>query len=178
MVVPECPRRGESFFFPSRSGRLGKEGIVPHSVVGPQWLLVYSFVRVRARPRYRTTFETLFTMWTLRFTKLPELPKPEQFHHVSAYKFNTQKLPFFVRKLLACFVSSTCVHGKYRICALYADANSLSLVFDVVRLLTSSTWSMILRPQPGRAPRWMVRQPMLPEQSNTPCRAGGAECLA
>ena len=28
-------RRGESIFFPLRSGRLGKEGIVLHSVVGP-----------------------------------------------------------------------------------------------------------------------------------------------
>ena len=47
---------------------------------------------------------------------------------------------FFVWKLLACFVYSTCVHGNYRICALYTDANSLSLVFDVVRLLRSSIW--------------------------------------
>ena len=33
MVVPWCPPRGESFFFPSRGRRLRKEGIVPHSVV-------------------------------------------------------------------------------------------------------------------------------------------------
>ena len=56
MVVPECPKRGESSFFPLRSRRLGKEGIVPHSVVGPFLFLVYLSVCVRARPRYRATY--------------------------------------------------------------------------------------------------------------------------
>ena len=55
MVVPGCPERGESFFFPFRSWRPGKEGIVPHSVVGLLCFLVYLFVRVRARPRFRAT---------------------------------------------------------------------------------------------------------------------------
>ena len=58
MVVPWCPPRGESFFFPCHSRRLGKEGVVPHSVIGPLWFLVYLFVRVRARPRYRATHWT------------------------------------------------------------------------------------------------------------------------
>ena len=35
MVVPGCPSRRESFFSPLRSRRLGKEGVVPHSVGGP-----------------------------------------------------------------------------------------------------------------------------------------------
>ena len=47
---------------------------------------------------------------------------------------------FFVGKLLACFVRSTRVHGNYRICALHTDANSLSLIFDVVCSLHSSFW--------------------------------------
>ena len=33
LVVPECLERGECIFFPCCSGRLGKERIVPHSVV-------------------------------------------------------------------------------------------------------------------------------------------------
>ena len=49
MVVSGCPSRG-NFFFPLRSRRLGKEGIVPHSVVGPLGFLVRLFVRTRARP--------------------------------------------------------------------------------------------------------------------------------
>ena len=46
---------GENIFFPFCSGRLGEEGIVPHSVVGPLRFLVFLFVCVRARPRNRAT---------------------------------------------------------------------------------------------------------------------------
>ena len=35
MAVSGCPSGRESFFFPLRSRRLGEEGVVPHSVVGP-----------------------------------------------------------------------------------------------------------------------------------------------
>ena len=45
-----------SCIFPSRCWRLGSEGVVPHSVVAPPWFLVYLFVRVQARPRYRATY--------------------------------------------------------------------------------------------------------------------------
>ena len=55
MVVPWCPPRGESFLFPCRSRRLGQEGVVPHSVVGPLWFFMHLFVCVRARNRYRAT---------------------------------------------------------------------------------------------------------------------------
>ena len=34
IVVPGCPSRGGSFFFPCRSWRL-EEGVVPHIVSGP-----------------------------------------------------------------------------------------------------------------------------------------------
>ena len=40
---------------------------------------------------------------TLHFTKLPELPKPAQFHYVSVYKFNTEKLPFLCLEIARLF---------------------------------------------------------------------------
>ena len=41
MVVLACLERRECIFFPCCSGRLGKERIVPHSVVGPLAFLVF-----------------------------------------------------------------------------------------------------------------------------------------
>ena len=38
------------FFFPCRNWRLGKEGVVPHSVGGPLWFLVHLFIFVWAGP--------------------------------------------------------------------------------------------------------------------------------
>ena len=56
MVVSGCPKRRESFFFPFRSGRLGKGGFVPHSVGGSMWFLVHLFVCVRAGTSCRVAY--------------------------------------------------------------------------------------------------------------------------
>ena len=51
-VVPELRRRAVCF---PRSGRLGKERIVPHSVVGSPAFFVSLLVFVRAGQNYRAT---------------------------------------------------------------------------------------------------------------------------
>ena len=55
MVVLGCLERGECIFFPHCSGRLGKERIAPHSVVGPLVFFVFLLVLVRAGHSYRAT---------------------------------------------------------------------------------------------------------------------------
>ena len=54
VVVSGCPPETGNISCSLFYNRLGEERVVPHSVVGPLWFLVYLFVRVRARPRYRT----------------------------------------------------------------------------------------------------------------------------
>ena len=49
-MVPGCFERGEFSFFPFCTGRLGKKGIVPHSVVGLPVFLVFLLTCVWAGP--------------------------------------------------------------------------------------------------------------------------------
>ena len=56
MVVSGCPTETGNLSRSLCCSGLGEERVVPHSVVCPLRFLVYLFVRVRARPRYRAAY--------------------------------------------------------------------------------------------------------------------------
>ena len=63
------------FFFPCCSGRLRKEGIVPHSVVGHLAFFVFLFIFVWARHSYRATnwwAVLAITCWTVELYRTPD----------------------------------------------------------------------------------------------------------